>query len=75
MRQVSMLATAVGFAMALASTVQAAEIKLMSSVGVKIMLIDLAADFERATTHKDHEQFHRCPGQNAAPDCGRRATG
>jgi molybdate transport system substrate-binding protein len=47
-----MLAAAAGLVVALASSVQAAEIKLMSSLGMRVMLTDLIADFERATGHK-----------------------
>ena len=47
-----MLAAAVGLTIAWASTCQAAEIKLMSSLGMRVMLTDLIADFERATGHK-----------------------
>ena len=47
-----MLAAAAGLTIALASTVQAAEIKLMSSLGMRVMLTDLITDFERATGHK-----------------------
>jgi molybdate transport system substrate-binding protein len=45
-------AAAAGLAIALASAAQAAEIKLMSTGGMKVMLIDLATEFERATQHK-----------------------
>jgi molybdate transport system substrate-binding protein len=47
-----MLAAAAGLAIALAGTGQAAEIKLMSSGGMKVMLVELATTFERATQHK-----------------------
>jgi molybdate transport system substrate-binding protein len=42
----------IGFAIALANTAQAAEINLMSSGGMKVMLIELTTAFERATGHK-----------------------
>jgi molybdate transport system substrate-binding protein len=48
----SRIALAIGFAIALASTAKAAEVKLMSSGGMRVMLIDLTATFERATGHK-----------------------
>src|SRR5215468_7923372 len=41
-----------GFAILMASGGQAAEIKLMSSGGMRVALIELIADFERATKHK-----------------------
>ena len=47
-----MLAAAAGLTIAVASSVQAAEIKLMSSLGMRVMLTDLIADFERTTGHK-----------------------
>ena len=47
-----MLAAAASLTIALASTCQAAEIKLMSSLGMRVMLTDLITDFERATGHK-----------------------
>ncbi len=42
----------IGFAIALTGAVQAAEIKLMSSGGMRVALIDLIPAFERATKHK-----------------------
>jgi molybdate transport system substrate-binding protein len=48
----SRIALPIGFAIALASTAQAAEINLMSSGGMKVMLIELTTAFERATGHK-----------------------
>jgi molybdate transport system substrate-binding protein len=47
-----MVAAATGLAMVWVSTVQAAEIKLMSSGGMKVMLTDLITSFERATGDK-----------------------
>ena len=46
------IALTIGFAIALASTTQAAEIKLMSSGGMRVALIALIPAFERATNHK-----------------------
>ena len=46
------IALTIGFAIALASTTQAAEIKLMSSGGMRVALIELIPAFERATNHK-----------------------
>src|SRR4051812_38759933 len=40
------------FAIAVGSTVKAAEIKLMSSGGMKVALIDIIPAFELATKHK-----------------------
>jgi molybdate transport system substrate-binding protein len=48
----SRIAVMIGFAIALAGTAQAAEIKLMSSGGMKTALIDLIPAFEGASTHK-----------------------
>jgi molybdate transport system substrate-binding protein len=42
----------IGFAVALVSAAEAAEIRLMSSGGMKVALIDLIPAFERATNHK-----------------------
>ena len=46
------LALTIGFAIALAGSAQAGEIKLMSSGGTKVALIDLISAFELATKHK-----------------------
>ena len=45
-------ALTIGLAVALASAAHAAEIKLMSSGGMRVALIDLTPAFERATKHK-----------------------
>jgi molybdate transport system substrate-binding protein len=52
MRHMFVLAAAAGLTIALASAAQAAEINLMSSGGMRVMLIDLTGAFERATQHK-----------------------
>src|SRR5262245_26887770 len=52
MRLSSMLAAMTGLTIALAGIAQAAEIKLMSSGGMKVMLTDLISSFERATGDK-----------------------
>jgi len=52
MRRMFVLAAAVGLAMALVSNAQTAEINLMSSGGMRVMLTDLTPEFERATQHK-----------------------
>jgi molybdate transport system substrate-binding protein len=52
MRKHSVCAAAAGLAIVLASTAQADEIKLMSSGGMKVMLLDLTTPFERATGHR-----------------------
>jgi len=52
MRRSSMLAVAAGLAIVLASAAQAAEVTLMSSGGMKVMLIELTTAFEGATKHK-----------------------
>jgi molybdate transport system substrate-binding protein len=48
----SRIVLTVSFAIALASTAQAVEIKLMSSGGMKVALINLTTAFEHATKHK-----------------------
>jgi len=48
----SRIALTIGFAIALASTAQAAELKLMSTSAMKVALIDLTTAFEHATKHK-----------------------
>ena len=48
----SRIAIAIDLVIALAGTAQAAEIKLMSSGGMRVALIDLTPAFERATQHK-----------------------
>lgn len=52
MRMKSLVAAVAGLTAALASASQAAEIQLVSSLGMKVMLGDLIPDFERATGHK-----------------------
>ena len=46
------LVAAAGLTIAVASSLQAAEVKLMSSLGMRVMLTDLITDFERTTGHK-----------------------
>jgi molybdate transport system substrate-binding protein len=48
----SRITLTIGFAIALASSARTAEIKLMSSGGMKVALIDLTTAFEHATKHK-----------------------
>lgn len=48
----SWIALAIGFAMASTGPAEAAEIKLMSSGGMRVALIDLTPAFEGATRHK-----------------------
>ena len=48
----SRIALTIGFALALATTAQAGEVRLMSSGGMKAALIDLIPAFELATKHK-----------------------
>lgn len=50
--RLSRIALAIGCAIASTGTIQAAEIKLMSSGGMRVALIDLTPAFERATKHK-----------------------
>ena len=54
MRMSSRIAVAIGFAVALAplGTANAADIKVLSSVGARALLQDLAPKFERITSHK-----------------------
>jgi molybdate transport system substrate-binding protein len=52
MRRMFVLAAAAGLTIALVSNAQTAEINLMSSGGMRVMLTDLTPEFERATQHK-----------------------